>query len=283
MARWCVVWVPVLVSLQACRFDPSGLAVAGDDGAPDGPTDLRLVLSDGTPGSEARPDLQRPDGEPADLQPIDQLAPDTTSPCLGDHFVTDVAGWAVSLLKGDWSWIPPTHAHHQLPGMGYKVGEAMITDSPTLLGAQLQGQATLTLSAVYQNGNSHGAGLALLVKSNSSTSIADTLVACVVKQSSATGETGVSIWYFSGGSNSAKSLGNGSNPGTSLFQIPAKLTMTLVPLGGTSFTMTCALDAAGKQDSATADISSYVDIPPVGVALVSFGATVDFDEVSLCP
>ena len=284
MARSHLVWVLLLVIPEACTFDPSGLAVQGDDdAAPDGQRDIRLILTDGPPGSEARPDLQLTDGEPADLQPIDQLAPDTPSPCVGDDFLTDMPGWAVSLLKGDWSWLPPTHAHHQLPAIGYRVGEAQIDGSPQLLGAPLTGEATLTLDAVYQNGNAHGAGLALLIKDNGSTSIADTLVACVVRQSSATGQTGVSIWYFSGGSNSAKSLGNGSNPGTSLFQTPVKLTMTLVPLGGTSFTMTCALDAAGKQDSTTADISSYVDIPPFGVALVSFGATVDFDEVRLCP
>lgn len=282
MARSHLIWVLLLVTPEACTFDPSGLAVRADSGA-DGQRDLLLILTDGPPGAEARSDLQRPDGEPADLQPSDLPAPDTASPCLGDHFLTDVPGWAVTLLKGDWSWLPPTSAHHQLPGMGYKVGEAQIDGSPPLLGAPLVGEATLTLSAVYQNGNAHGAGLALLVKDNGLTSIADTLVACVVRQSSATGETGVSIWYFGGSSNSAKTISAGSNPGTSLFQIPAKLTMTLVPLGGTSFTMTCALDADGKQDSTTADISNLVEFPPVGVALVSFGTTVDFDQVRLCP
>jgi len=299
--RSVIAWTLVMVAVGGCSFDSTGLTLPTDGSAAvsDGSLEFQLLSDfrtdgpvDGAPGSEDLPgdlrvdarslDASLPDHPSPDHQSPDQ-SPDLQSPCVSGHFTTDIPGWAVNLHKGTWSWLQPTHAHQELPGSGYSVGELLIKGSNPMLGAQLQGSTTLTLKALYQNGYSHGAGLALLIKGNTSASVADRLVACVVKQSSSSGVAGIGIWYFGGSSNSASSLGKGSSTWAGLLHKPVKLTIKLVPAGGTSWTMTCAIDVAGKQDSVTKDISSYVSHTPYSVALVAFGTTVGFDSFSLCP
>jgi hypothetical protein len=288
-----------------CAFDAAGVAHSGDAGvAPaDGFRDLQLhqdqqsdTPADAPAGAEARPpdlsphdaplDALEPDVKPLpDLTPWPDLKPwpDLTSPCVSDHFTTDIPTWAASVHKGSWSWLKPTHAHRQLPSSGYAIGELLIKGSQTMLSKTVQGTATLTLKKLYNNGNSHGAGFALLIKQTSSGSTSDRLVTCVAKENSSSGNARVAIWYFAGGSNSASALGQGSASWATILNKPVKLTMTLVPSGATSFTMTCAIDVDGKTSSVSKDISSYVSQAPFGVGLVTFGTTVSFDAFSLCP
>jgi hypothetical protein len=262
-------------SPRSDRPQPELDAPKPDSAKPDlRPPDLR-------PPDLRPPDLRPPDLRPPDLRPPDLRPPDTGSPCVSDHFLA-ATGWKVTAIKGSWSWFSPTYLRHQLSG--YNVAEAQIQGSAAMLaGSKVGGTASLTLRAVYNNGNSHGAGLALLIQSNGSPSTADRLVACVARQSSSTSSnSGAGIWYFNGSSNGASSLASGSSFGVSILDKPAAVTMTVTKSGST-WTMSCTVDADGKQSSGSATITSYVTAAPFGIALVSFGTSVDFDSFSLCP
>ncbi len=240
-------------------------------------------LADTRPPDTRPPDKRPPDTRAPDTRPPDTRPPDTAPPCVTDHFLA-ASGWNVTVLKGPWSWKAPTHARHQLPALGYSVGEALIQGSAAMLGKKLVGTTTFTLRAVYQNGNGHGAGLALLIQDSKSATVADKLVACVARQSSSLGTSAnASIWSFGGSTNAAATVDSGASLNASILDKPALLTMTLVPSGGTGLTMTCTVEVDAVQSSATAEISSYATAPPFGIGLVSFGATVDVDAFSLCP
>jgi hypothetical protein len=70
--------------------------------------------------------------------------------------------------------------------------------------------------------------------------------------------------------------------GTSILDTPVLVHTTIQHVGAT-WSMTCELEVGAKTDTVTEDITGYVSSAPLGVALVSFGASVSFDSFSLCP
>ncbi len=206
------------------------------------------------------------------------VGPDS-SPCIFDDFNGPMSSWKVSHKRGSWSWHAPTSARQEMES--FIGGHAMVQGSLPMVHGFVA-KSIATVHSVFDNGQQQGAGLSLVISEGTDDDKPYRQVLCISWMEVDSTAEYVAVSYFTGGSQQADSFA------ADLLDFTIKGNPTTYTLEVTQdnnvWTATCTVASeSGKSGKATADISSFVDSDPLGVALVTTGVFADFEYVQVCP